>query len=50
MASGSGTDSAFGIVGQTGSGALDGIGWVYNPALQKPVPIDQDLLWLQDQM
>lgn len=32
MASGSGTDSAFGIVGQTGSGALDGIGWIYNPA------------------
>jgi hypothetical protein len=32
MASGSGTDSAFGIVGQTGSGDLDGIGWVYNPA------------------
>ena len=32
MASGSGTDSAFGIVGQTGSGDLDGIGWIYNPA------------------
>jgi hypothetical protein len=32
MASGSGTDDAFGIVGQTGSGALDGIGWIYNPS------------------
>ena len=32
MASGSTTDSDFGIVGQTGSGNLDGIGWVYNPA------------------
>ena len=32
MASGSGTDSSFGIVGQTGSGALDGIGWLYNPS------------------
>tara|TARA_R110000796_G_scaffold162404_1_gene279182 strand:+ start:3257 stop:4444 length:1188 start_codon:yes stop_codon:yes gene_type:complete len=31
MASGSTSDTAFGIVGQTGSGALDGIGWVYNP-------------------
>ena len=32
MASGSGTDSAFGIIGQTGSGNLDGIGWIYNPS------------------
>ena len=32
MASGSSTDSSFGIVGQTGSGDLDGIGWLYNPA------------------
>jgi len=32
MASGSSTDSAFGIVGQTGSGDLDGIGWIYNPS------------------
>lgn len=32
MASGSTTDSAFGIIGQTGSGDLDGIGWVYNPS------------------
>ena len=35
MASGSGTDDAFGIVGQTGSGNLDGIGWVYNPSFSE---------------
>ena len=35
MASGSTTDQDFGIVGQTGSNAEDGIGWIYDSSEQR---------------